>query len=90
MTESDLERDLMVQEARAFYLSAPLIMPIIEKKSAQTIQRLRLAHSEGKTDHTALVAELYAYESIKSEIEQKDQLYRSLEEKHVKTNARRS
>ena len=77
MTEQ--ERNDMILEARAFYLSAPLVMPILAKRRDNVIAKLRLAHQKGDTNHTALVAELSVLSDIEQEIKQKDQIYRTLE-----------
>ena len=79
------ERDSLAQEARVFYMIAPLVVPILEKRKSDCIMRLRSSHQQGNSNHTALVAELSAYANIEDEIKRKSQEYDSiLEEKNGK------
>ena len=72
------ERNEIAQEARVFYAIAPLVGPILAKRRANTIMRMRQAHQAGEKDHTALVAELSVIDEIADEITRKSNEYNSL------------
>lgn len=78
---NEQERDDLIKEARVFYMIAPLVGPILDKKRREVISRMRIAHQAGERDHTALVAELSVITALDDEIKRKEQDYNHLLEK---------
>lgn len=74
------ERHETLAEARIFALSAPVILPIIEKRKRDALGRLMQAHKSGRIDTASIVAEISAYTDIEVEIKQKELIYRTMEE----------
>lgn len=81
MKPYDEQTEEQLAEARIFALAAPVILPIIERRKRDALGRLMQAHKSGRTDVSALVAELSAFADIELEIKQKEQVYNYLEEK---------
>ena len=71
-------------EARIFALAAPTLLPLLERRKRVAFDRLRLAFREGKTDNTALVAELAVLSDLEQDIAQKASIYRTVEEQNAK------
>jgi hypothetical protein len=86
MILSEHERTELIAEARVFALAAPLMSPIIEKRKREALGRLLQAHKMGKTDTATLVAEICVLTDIETEINQKEQTYRTLEEQHARNS----
>ena len=76
--------DLETQEARAFYLAAPVLIPMLERRKHIATGKLLSAFREGRTDLTALTAELNAYVGLEQEIKQQEANYKTLEEQSVR------
>lgn len=81
---NDHEYVEQVSEARIFALAAPVILPLIEKRKRDALARLMQAHRAGRADTSTLVAEITVLAELEMEINQKEQTYRTLEEKHAK------
>jgi hypothetical protein len=86
MTES--ERQEMLTEARIFHITAPTILPILEKRKKVAFDRLMLKHREGSTDYLTLVAELNVLTDIENEINRKAQTFKTLEDMNAARNKR--
>jgi len=71
----------LLEETKIYALVAPTVLPLLERRRANVITRLLLAHRDGKTDTTTIVAELAVIADLESEIKQKYNTYRTLEEK---------
>ena len=78
---TDQERHDQLSEARLFAISAPVILPIIEKRKHIAIERIQSKFRDGSTDFTTLVAELSSLSDLEREIKQKEQIYNTLQEK---------
>jgi len=68
-------------EARIFAISAPLILPMLEKRKSVAMSKLLMRFREGGTDFTTLVAELNTLCDLERELKTKEQLYNTLQEK---------
>lgn len=79
MTES--ERIQILNEARQFYLAAPVLLPLLERRKNDTINRLLSRHRDGDTKYDTLVSELAVLTNLQNEINAKESTYRILEEK---------
>lgn len=73
MTPSELN------EARHFYLVAPVVDPILAKKKELVLTGLINRHREGRTDFATLVAELVVISDLEREIRTKGQIYAAME-----------
>ena len=82
MSLTDHEKIELIAEAKVFYLSAPVILPMIERRKREALGRLMQAHKSGRTDTATIVAELSAFTDLESEIKQKEQTYRTLEKQN--------
>lgn len=80
MTED--EKINLKTEARLFYLAAPVILPLIERKKKHAYSRLMMKHREGSTEYQNIVAELAVLTDLENEINNKEQTYRAMEEKN--------
>lgn len=80
MTES--ERQEMLNEARRFYLAAPILIPILDKRILMTTNKLIAKHRDGDNNFITLVSELVVLTDIKNEINSKESTYRLLEGKN--------
>lgn len=76
---TDEERHEALTEARMFALAAPVILPLIEKRKKFAGERLQTKFREGSTDFVALVAELTVLADLEREINQKQNIYATLE-----------
>ena len=81
MTEH--ERIESIAEARRFYMAAPIIVPMLEKRKDITLQRLMAKYRDGATDYANVVAELYTIDNLLREIKTQEQIYRVTEEKNA-------
>lgn len=77
MTES--ERTEMIQEARIFAISAPVILNLLGKRMKVATELMMRDFREGKTDHIARVAEITLLGDLEREIRQKEALYLTME-----------
>lgn len=75
------EKEKLLVEARTFAIAAPLLMPMIERYKKSAIDRLMAKHRDGDTKYETLVAELAVLTRFESEFLQKENIYRTLEEK---------
>lgn len=82
MTEE--ERREKILDARAFYLAAPAVLPIITARKRNAVDRLLLAFREGRTDLVALVAEVYSFDALEREFNIKDATFKALEAQQEK------
>lgn len=78
---TDAEKHEMLTEARLFYLAAPLLQPMLDKREKIVINNLVMRHRDGSGKFDTLVAELAVIEGLKIEIDQKYKTYQTLEEK---------
>ena len=74
------EREQLLNEARQFYLAAPLLHPLLAKRRELILVRILQQHREGRTDYTSLVAELAVISDLEREIRTKEQTYDALME----------
>lgn len=88
MILTEHERTELIAEARVFAISAPIILPIIAKRKAEALGRLIQAHKLGRTDTATIVAEISVCNDLESEINQKEQTYRTMEAQNAKRNSR--
>ncbi len=77
MTEDEIQN--MKTEARLFYLAAPVILPLIERKKKNAYSRLMMKHKEGSSEYQNIVAELVVLTDLENEINNKEQTYRAME-----------
>jgi hypothetical protein len=77
VTES--ERTEMIQEARIFAISAPVILNLLAKRMKVATELMMRDFREGKTDHIARVAEITLLGDLEREIRQKEALYLTME-----------
>jgi len=82
MTEH--ERIEKISEARRFYIASPIIVPMLEKRHEQTLQKLMAKYRDGESDYINVIAELYTLSNLLREIKTQEQLYNAMEEKYVK------
>lgn len=75
------ERQEMLNEARQFYLAAPVLLPLLERRKVDTINKLMAKHRDGDTKYETLVSELAVLINLQSEINSKESTYRLLEAK---------
>jgi len=75
--------DQEVQESRAFYLAAPVLLPMLERRKRIATEKLLSAFREGRTDLLALTSELNAYVGLEQEIKQLEANYKTLEEQNA-------
>lgn len=78
MTEQEIQN--LKTDARLFYLAAPVMLPLIEKKKKMAYERLMMKHREGSTEYHNIVAELAVLTDLEREINNKEQTYRAMEE----------
>jgi hypothetical protein len=71
------------QELKTFAWAAPLITPMLERRKRIAFGLLMQSFKAGKTDNITLVAELNVLSDLESEITQKLNEFRSMEEAHV-------
>jgi len=71
----------MLNEARRFYLAAPVLLPILEKRRNDVVNRLLAKHRDGDTNYVTLVTELAVITGIEKEISSKEAIYRAMEAK---------
>lgn len=79
------ERENMLTEARTFYLAAPLILPLIERRKKYAMDRLMAKHRDGATDFLTLVSELAVLSDLEREITSKEQTYKLMEDQSGST-----
>lgn len=72
------QRQTDLAEARIYALAAPSLLQILDKKKKMATELLLRDHREGKTDHTARVAELSALYGIEQDIRQKQNIFETL------------
>lgn len=87
---NEFERQKILTEARHFYLAAPVILPLLEKRRKYAYERLLAKHREGSTDYITLVSELAVLNDLEREITSKEQTYRMLEEQNGRTDKSRT
>ncbi len=78
MTEAEREA---VLEAKAFYLAAPALLPLVERMERNALGSLLSEFRAGKSDLLPQVAALNAYVQLKQQIKQKEAEFNSLQEK---------
>lgn len=74
------------QELKTFALGAPLILPMIQQRKQNALDKLILEFNLGglvESFYAVKIAELAAYANIEREILQKAQEFKSLEENNV-------
>jgi hypothetical protein len=69
----------MIQEARIFAISAPVILNLLGKRMKVATELMMRDFREGKTDHIARVAEITLLGDLEREIRQKEALYLTME-----------
>lgn len=77
MTES--ERQDMLTKARTLTISAPVLLPLIEKYKKMATSALLAKHVNGDSNYGNLVSELVVLDRFEKEINQAEQIYRTLE-----------
>lgn len=70
-------------EVKTFAWAAPMILPLIQKRRKIAFDCLMQDFKAGKTDNIARIAELNVLSDLEREINQKEQEYRTLEEKYA-------
>lgn len=68
-------------EARHFFLAAPILLPLLERRKKDAINRLMVKHREGDTRFDTLVAEIAVLTTLEAEINTKLKIYETLEAK---------
>jgi len=71
-----------ISEARRFYMAAPVIVPMLEKRHKLALQRLMGKYRDGETDYINVIAELYTLSTLLNEIRIQEQLYNELEKQN--------
>lgn len=79
---TDQERDQFA-ELKTFAWAAPLVLPMIQKRQKNALELLLSDFRGGKVDNLARVAELNAYYAIEMELKQKQEEFRTLEERYA-------
>lgn len=82
MTENEREE---LQDLRLFAIAAPMLRPLLEKRKRAAFEQMRREFKDGRTDHTARVAELSVLADLETELNLKENHYRSLEERYAKS-----
>jgi hypothetical protein len=85
---TDEQRESLT-EARLWALAGPQVLPLLAKRKKVAFDRLMLAFREGRTDNLALTAELAVLTDLEREINQKEQIYRTMEEQNGNANRRK-
>lgn len=78
MTQEEKQR--MMVEAKHFYLAAPVVLPLIQNMKHIAFMRLMAKHRDGDTNYQTLVSELAVLDQLEREINQKEVMYRTMEE----------
>jgi len=73
------ERIETLNEARQFYLAAPVMMPLIERRKRIAYERLLAKHRDGDTNVLNLVSELSVLNDLENEIRRKEETYKTME-----------
>jgi len=76
-----VSREDEILDAKTFYLAGPVLMPLLERMRKVAFERLMAKYRDGDQNTLNLVAELSVITNIMRDINQKDQFYRTLEEK---------
>lgn len=82
VVHTETEYQKMLVEARHFYLAAPVILPLLDKRKADAFARLLVSFKGGKSDNMTIVAELSVLADLEREVRVKLQTYIAEEEKH--------
>jgi hypothetical protein len=77
MTEA--EKVQMLTEARQFYIAAPILLPLLEKRKADALNRLIAKHRDGDNKYDTLVSEISVLTNLQHDINSKEAIYRTLE-----------
>jgi hypothetical protein len=75
------EQTELLSEARIFALASPILLPILEKRRKVAFECLIRDHKAGKTDTTALVAQLAVLWDLEHDLKSKEAMYNSMMEK---------
>jgi hypothetical protein len=73
-------------EMRQYYLSLPVIMPMLERFRRDALNRLMMQHQEGNNKYDTIVAELAVIQRMEIEFKQKEAMHNTLQERE---NARK-
>lgn len=76
MNES--EREQMLTEARIVHLAAPIVLPLIERRQKEALQKLLSKYRDGRSDFTNDVAELFVLKNLTEDIRSKEQVFETL------------
>ncbi len=83
-TLNEEERRELILDAKAYYLAAPILVPMIERRKKVAQQKLLSAFREGRTDLLALVAEFAAFSAVEDEIRTREATYTQLDQQEKK------
>jgi hypothetical protein len=75
---TDAERE-QILEAKAFYLAAPALLPLVEKMERNALGTLLMEFRAGKTELLPYVAALNSYVTMRETIKRKEQEFNSLQ-----------
>ena len=64
---------MTTEEKKLFAWAAPVILPLIERRKEVTFMLLMAAFKQGRTENTALIAELAVLTDLEREIKTKQQ-----------------
>lgn len=76
MTES--EREQLLTDARIVHLAAPVILPLIERRQLQAMQKLLGKYRDGRTDFITDIAELFVLKNLTEDIVSKQNVFETL------------
>lgn len=82
MTEEQRREE--IANAKMFYLAAPVMIPLLEKRMRITLDQLAAQHRAGITNTVALVAEFVVLRDLIRDINQQENIYKTLEGQNVR------
>jgi hypothetical protein len=68
-------------ELRQYYLSLPVIMPMLDRFRTDALNRLMMQHREGNNKYDTIVAELAVIQKMEIEFNQKEAMYNTMQER---------
>ena len=71
-----------LNEGRMLRVALPVLLPLLQKRKDAAMGRLQSEFKLGKSDYTALVAELVVLSDIESDILRQNKELEHIEEKH--------
>lgn len=82
MNENDKQN--LITEARQYAVAAPSLLPLLETRKTQAIQKLIGRFRNGETELLATIAEIAGLQSLEDEIKRKIQTLDGLEKIKIK------